>query len=216
MSFVLRSYWRSSCSWRVRIGLNMKGVAYETVSVHLVQDGGQQHTDEHRKLNPMRELPVLLVDGEPIAQSMGILEYLEENFPSPSLLPKDAIARARVRQMSEIINSGIQPIQNLRVMQKLGRDFDLPKEQQVGWSRDWIEFGFDALYVLIEKHSGRYSFGDDVTFVDLCLIPQLYNARRFNVDLEKYPRLLEIEKALNQLAAFANAHPDNQPDAVLS
>ena len=216
MSFVLRSYWRSSCSWRVRIGLNMKGISYETVSVHLVQDGGQQHTAEHRELNPMRELPVLLVDGEPIAQSMGILEYLEENFASPSLLPKDAIERARVRQMSEIINSGIQPIQNLRVMQKLGKDFDLPKEQQIAWSRDWIEFGFDALYVLIEKYSGRYSFGDEVTFVDLCLIPQLYNARRFNVDLEKYPRLLEIEKELNAIQAFADAHPDKQPDAVLT
>ena len=145
MGLVLRSYWRSSCSWRVRIALNLKGLSYETVSVHLVADGGQQHGEEHRSLNPMRELPVLLVDGEPIAQSMGILEYLEETHPEPSLLPEAALDRARVRQMAEIINSGIQPVQNLRVMQRLGREFDQPKERQVAWSKGWIEFGFDAL-----------------------------------------------------------------------
>ena len=202
MTYTLRSYWRSSCSWRVRIALNMKGVSYETVSVHLVKDGGEQHQEAHRALNPIRELPVLLVDGEPIAQSMSILEYLEETFPHPSLLPQNALDRARVRQMSEVINSGTQPIQNLRVMQKLGEAFDAPKEKQVAWSRDWIEFGFDALYGLVEKYGGRYAFGDAVTYVDLCLMPQLYNARRFNVDLTKYPRFLEIEKELNQIQAF--------------
>jgi maleylacetoacetate isomerase len=108
----------------------MKGVSYETVSVHLVKDGGEQHQEEHRALNPMRELPVLLVDGEPIAQSMSILEYLEETFPSPSLLPQNALDRARVRQMSEVVNSGTQPIQNLRVMQKLGEAFDHPKKNK--------------------------------------------------------------------------------------
>lgn len=214
MTYTLRSYWRSSCSWRVRIALNMKGVSYETVSVHLVKDGGEQHQEAHRALNPMRELPVLLVDGEPIAQSMSILEYLEETFPNPSLLPQNALDRARVRQMSEVINSGTQPIQNLRVMQKLGEAFDAPKEKQVAWSRDWIAFGFDALYVLVEKYGGRYAFGDAVTYVDLCLMPQLYNARRFNVDLTRYPRFLEIEKELNQIQAFVDAQPDRQPDAV--
>jgi len=214
MTYSLRSYWRSSCSWRVRIALNMKGVSYETVSVHLVKDGGEQHQEAHRALNPMRELPVLLVDGEPIAQSMSILEYLEETFPNPSLLPQNALDRARVRQMSEVINSGTQPIQNLRVMQKLGEAFDAPKEKQVAWSRDWIEFGFDALYGLVEQYGGRYAFGDAVTYVDLCLMPQLYNARRFNVDLTRYPRFLEIEKELNQIQAFVDAQPDRQPDAV--
>ena len=214
MSMTLLSYWRSSCSWRVRIALNFKGSSYETLPVHLVKDGGEQHTEAHRARNPMREIPVLLVDEQPLAQSMAILEYLEEVQPDPALLPKAAIDRARVRQMAEIINSGIQPIQNLRVMQKLGRDFQLPKEAQVGWSRDWITFGFDALSKLVDAHGGRYAFGDAISFADLCLIPQLYNARRFSVELERYPKLLEIEKNLEGHQAFVAAHPDAQPDAV--
>ena len=214
MNLVLRSYWRSSCSWRVRIALNLKGLAYETLPVHLVEDGGQQHTDAHRSVNPMRELPVLLVNDEPIAQSIAILEYLEEAHPSPSLLPSDSLERARVRQMAEIINSGIQPIQNLRVMQKLGRDFELPKESQVAWSHDWITFGFDGLYPLIEKYSGSCSFGDQISLVDLCLVPQLYNARRFSVDLDRYPKLVAIENHLSAHPAFKAAHPSQQPDAV--
>ncbi len=121
MSLILRGYWRSSSSWRVRIALNWKGLTYENLPVHLVADGGQQHSEDHRALNPMREVPVLLVDDEPLAQSVAILEYLEETQPTPPLLPKEPLARARVRQMTEIINSGIQPIQNLRVMQRLGR-----------------------------------------------------------------------------------------------
>ncbi len=216
MSFVLRSYWRSSCSWRVRIALNMKGIPYDAVPVHLVKDGGEQHGDVHQAVNPMRELPVLLVDGEPIAQSMAILEYLEETHPSPALLPTNSLDRSRVRQMAELINSGIQPIQNLRVMQRLGRDFDLEKPQQMAWSKGWIEFGFNALHRLVDTHRGRYAFGDEVTLVDLCLIPQIYNARRFSVDMEQYPHFLEIETALNAIQAFADAHPDQQPDAVLA
>ena len=216
MALVLRSYWRSSCSWRVRIALNLKGVEYETVAVHLVEGGGQQHHAEHRNLNPMRELPVLLVDDQPIAQSLAIIEYLEETYPEPSLLPQASLDRARVRQMAEVINSGIQPIQNLRVMQRLGSAFDLPKADQIEWSKEWIEFGFEGLHRLVERYGGRFSFGEQVTYADLCLIPQLYNARRFAVDLERFPRLLEIEAELQGLPAFVAAHPDQQPDAVLT
>ena len=216
MSFVLRSYWRSSCSWRVRIALNMKGIPYETVPVHLVRDGGEQHGEAHRAVNPMRELPVLLVNDRPISQSMAILEYLEDTHPTPALLPTDALDRSRVRQMAELINSGIQPIQNLRVMQRLGREFNQEKPAQMAWSKGWIEFGFDALHTLVDTHRGRYSFGDEVTLADVCLIPQIYNARRFSVDLDKYPHFLEIEAALNDLKPFMDAHPDGQPDAVLA
>ena len=213
MGLILRSYWRSSCSWRVRIALNVKGLDYETISVHLVRDGGEQHQAEHRSLNPMRELPVLMVDEQPIAQSMAILEFLEETYPDPPLLPQSEFARARVRQMAEIINSGIQPVQNLRVMQRLGSAFDLSKAEQIGWSKEWIEFGFEGLHRLIQRYGGRYSFGDDISYADLCLIPQLYNARRFGVDIERFPRLLEVESELVDVPAFVAAHPDQQPDA---
>ena len=213
MSYTLRSYFRSSCSWRVRISLAYKGISYETIPVHLLKDGGQQHGEAHRSANPMRELPVLLVGDEPLAQSMAILEYLEEAHPSPALLPQDSIARARVRQMAEVINSGIQPIQNLRVMQKLQKDFSLEKSDAMKWSADWIKFGFDALEVLVAKHSGKYCFGDEPSIADACLIPQLFNARRFSVDLEPYPNLTRVEEALNAIEAFQASHPSQQPDA---
>ena len=193
--------------------MNIKGATYETVPVHLVRDGGEQHQPTHRTLNPMRELPVLLVDGEPLAQSVAIMEYLEERFPTPALLPEDPLARARVRQMVEVINSGIQPIQNLRVMQRLGKTFSAEKSQQLQWSKGWIEFGFDGLHALVEKHGGRYSFGDDVTLADLCLVPQMYNARRFGVALDEYPLLTAIDERLSTLPGFQAAHPDQQPDA---
>ncbi len=214
MSLVLRGYWRSSCSWRVRIALNWKGLPYDTVPVHLVADGGQQHGEAHRRVNPMREVPVLMVDGQPLAQSMAILEYLEETYPTPPLLPADPVDRARVRQLAEVVNSGIQPVQNLRVMQQLGRDFAVEKPDQIAWSRDWIAFGFNALHQLVEQYGGDYSVGDAVSYADVCLIPQLYNARRFAVDLSHYPRLVEIEERLKELPAFQAAEPDQQPDAA--
>lgn len=213
MDYTLRSYFRSSCSWRVRIALAHKGLDYATIPVHLLHDGGQQHSQAHRKANPMRELPVLLVGDEPLAQSMAILEYLEEAHPAPSLLPRHALGRARVRQMAEVINSGIQPIQNLRVMQKLQKDFGLDKSQTKTWSADWIKFGFDALEQLVARHCGQYCFADEVSFADACLIPQLFNARRFDVDLAAYPNLTRIEEALNKLPAFEASQPSKQPDA---
>ena len=214
MKLILRSYWRSSCSWRVRIALNWKGLSYQTIPVHLVADGGHQHQTEHRSLNPMRELPVLLVDGQPLAQSVAIMEFIEEQYPSPPLLPKDPFGRARVRQLTEIINSGIQPIQNLRVMQRLGKDFAQPKSAQLAWSRGWIERGFVAFHELAEQYGGAYCVGNQLSFADLCLVPQLYNGRRFQVDLSAFPKLLAIEERLSKLPAFIDAHPDNQPDAA--
>ena len=214
MERVLLGYWRSSSSWRVRIALNWKGLAYETVPVHLVADGGRQHRPEHRALNPMRQVPVLLEDGRPLSQSVAILEYLEERHPEPPLLPSDPWERACVRQLTELINSGIQPIQNLAVMQRLKGEFALEPAQAKAWSRGWIEQGFVALEALVETVGGRYSVGDAVSFADLCLVPQLYNARRFEVDLRQFPRLTAIEDRLVELPAFVKAHPDQQPDAA--
>ena len=162
----------------------------------------------------MRELPVLTVNGETIAQSMAILEYLEEIHPEPSLLPDSPIDRARVRQMAEVVNSGIQPVQNLRVMQKLGRDYGLERPEQVKWSRDWIANGLSALETLVLGNGGQYCFGDRVSMADACLVPQMYNARRFEVDLSAMPSLVEIDARLQGLEAFKQAHPDEQPDAA--
>ena len=214
MGRILLGYWRSSSSWRVRIALNWKGLSYETVPVHLVDDGGWQHRPEHRAVNPMGQVPVLLEDGVPLTQSVAILEYLEERFPEPPLLPATPGDRARVRQMTEVINSGIQPVQNLRVMQRLRDELCLEPAQVQAWSRGWIEEGFEALETLVGQHGGRCCVGDRVSFADLCLVPQLYNARRFDVDLSRFPRLLAVEDHLAPLQAFAQAHPTQQPDAA--
>ena len=215
-SIVLRSYWRSSCSWRVRIALALKAVEYEICPVHLVANGGEQHGEGHQKVNPMRELPVLTVDGHHIAQSVAILEYLEEAFPQPSLLPSNLTERAVVRQMVQIINSGIQPLQNLRIMQALGLELGVDKASQVTWSRSRIAFGFNALETLVADHKGTYCHSDQLTMADLCLVPQLYNARRFSVNLDLYPALLTVEQNLLNIDAFRGAHPDAQPDAPAS
>ena len=212
MSLVLRSYWRSSCSWRVRIALHWKQLSFDLVPVHLVANGGEQHSAAHRALNPMRELPVLSVGDTHIAQSMAILEYIEEAHPSPPLLPTDPLERARVRQMAEVVNSGTQPLQNQRVMKYLGSTFEIPREQQLAWSRYWIALGLTGLEALVDQHGGACCHGDAISFADLCLVPQLYNARRFEVDVSAFPNLTEVESRLNGLPAFAASHPDQQPD----
>ena len=212
MNYGLRSYFRSSCSWRVRIVLAWKGLQADMIPVHLVQDGGEQHKEEHKALNPMRQLPVLLVGDQPISQSVAIMEYLEEVHPTPPLLPSSPLERARVREMVEVINSGIQPIQNLSVMQELKRKFEIDKEGTLGWSRYWITRGFGALETLVIQSHGRYSSGDQVTLADVCLVPQIYNARRFGVEMEAFPTLLKIEKELDAIEAFAAARPEVQGD----
>lgn len=212
MSYVLRSYFRSSASWRVRIALHHKGLPFETVPVHLLRGGGEQHGEAHRSLNPMEQLPVLLVDGVPLTQSLAILEFLEERHPDPPLLPRDPQARARVRQLAEIVNSGIQPLQNLEVMQRLGATFGADRPAQLAWARAYIERGLGSLEAIVATTGGRYAVGDDVSFADLCLVPQLYNARRFSVDLGRCPHLVAVDVRLAELAAFQAAHPDRQPD----
>jgi len=211
----LHNYWRSSCSWRVRIALNLKGLAFEYVPVHLVKDGGAQHTDAYRALNPLRTVPTLEFSHEGrihfLSQSLAILEYLEERYPSPALLPADPILRAHVRMLSEVMNSGIQPLHNLSVTQRVKSEL---KGDDKAWNAYWIDRGLTALQALAEQTAGRYCVGDDVSFADVCLVPQLYAARRFGVDLGPYGLLTRVEAVCAGLPAFQAAHADRQPDAV--
>jgi maleylpyruvate isomerase len=211
----LYSYWRSSSAWRVRIALQFKSIDCEIVPVHLLRDGGQQHRPEFGARNPMSQVPVLEEEGPAgifrLTQSMAILEYLEERHPEPPLLPRDPAARARARQLAEIVNSGIQPLQNLKLQQELrGRGLDpavLMKQFNVA--------GLNALEQLACTSAGRYLVGDEVTLADLMLIPQLYAARRLGVDVEAFPTLRRVELACEPLPAFKAAHPDAQPDREL-
>jgi maleylpyruvate isomerase len=211
----LHNYWRSSCSWRVRIALHLKGLAFEYVPVHLVKDGGAQHSESYRALNPLRTVPTLEFEHagrvHHLSQSLAILEYLEERYPLPALLPADALGRAHARMLAEVVNSGIQPLQNLMVTQRVKAELH---GDDRAWNAHWIDRGLGALQALAERTAGRYLVGDAVSFADICLVPQLYSARRFGVDLGPYGLLTRVETACAGLAAFQAAHADRQPDAV--
>ncbi|XP_071079343.1 maleylacetoacetate isomerase-like [Haliotis cracherodii] len=203
---VLYTYWRSTCSWRVRIALALKGIDFETNIVHLVKDGGQQHTEAYKKMNPMEQLPSLVIDGQTLSQSLPIIEYLDETRPGVKLLPEDPILRQKARALAEIVNCGIQPLQNLQVLQAIG------DAKKLEWAKKWIEKGFDALEQVIKETAGKYSMGDQVTLPDLFLVPQVYNANRFSVDMSCYPTISRIHAELVQLPAFKAADAHNQPD----
>lgn len=211
----LYGYWRSSCTWRVRIALAYKGLDHEYIPVNLIKDGGEQHRDEYGAVNPMRQVPVLEVEvgGAPLrlAQSLPIIELLEERHPEPRMLPADRYLRARTRQLAEIINAGIQPFQNTSTTRRLG---ELGIDEKA-FAKEHIERGLRAFQALAEETAGRYCVGDEVTMADACLVPQLYAARRFRVDLGELSTLTRIEEACMALPAFQAAHADRQPDAVL-
>ena len=206
----LYSYWRSSCSYRVRIALNLKEVSFEYREVHLVKEGGQQHGDAFRSLNPMGQVPFLIHEGKAISQSMAILEYLDQVFPDPALFPANPFKGAQVRQLCEMINAGIQPLQNLSLLQKIASDFNGDKGD---WCRHWMAIGFQAFEKQLETVSGSYCMGDTLTAADCLLIPQIYNALRFGVDMTPYPNMVRINRACLALEAFQLAAPENQPDA---
>ncbi|MDJ0834894.1 MAG: maleylacetoacetate isomerase [Acidobacteriota bacterium] len=211
--FVLYSYWRSSCSYRVRIALELKEQAYEYRGVHLVRDGGEQHRSDYRQLNPMGQVPYLIHKNVGLAQSMAAIEYLDAVHPQPRLIPTDPVDGARVRQLCEMINTGIQPLQNLGVLQYLGRHHDLDGEGKAGWSRHWMELGFSAFERELETHAGKFCFGDTPTAADCFLIPQVYNARRFKLDLGAFPHITRITETCEAMPAFKRAEPSVQPDA---
>jgi maleylpyruvate isomerase len=208
----LYGYWRSSSAWRVRIALAYKDLACEMVPVHLVRGGGEQHLPAFLRQNPMGQVPVLELDGDSgpwyLTQSMAILEHLEEIHPEPPLLPADRRGRARARQLAEIVNSGTQPLQNLKLQQTLRASGTDPAPLV----RGFIATGLSALETLSSATAGRFLVGDQPTFADVFLVPQLYAARRMQVDLAAFPTLLRVESTCAALPAFTAAHPDAQPD----
>ncbi len=209
----LYGYWRSSAAYRVRIALNLKGLAYRQVPVHLVKDGGQQHAPEYQALNPQQLLP-LLVDGETrIAQSLAILEYLEEVFPVPTLLPADPALRAQVRSLALHIACEVHPLNNLRVLQYLSAELGVDDEAKSAWYQHWLHSGLAAVEQGLALFGGRLSLGEQPGYLEACLIPQVYNARRFNCDLDAYPRILAMTARCEALQAFKQAAPEVQPDA---
>ena len=208
----LYSYFRSSAAYRTRIALNLKGIAYETTSVHLTKDGGHNKRPEFRAVNPQMRVPVLVTDnGETLIQSLAIIEYLDETHLDPPLLPRDPIARARVRALAQLIASDIHPLNNTSPLRYLKHQ--LRQEQSVidAWYHHWVIAGFEALEALVEP--GPYACGAAVTLADVCLVPQVANARRLNVPLDAFPKIVAIDKACNALPAFTRARPENQPDA---
>jgi maleylacetoacetate isomerase len=213
----LYSYWRSSAAYRVRIGLKLKGLAYETVPVHLLRDGGEQLSPAFAATNPQKLVPVLQHGQRTFRQSLAILEYVDEVWPEPPLLPSTSRDRQRVRALAQIVATDIHPLNNLRVLRYLEHEWNVPQPERDVWIRHWIMEGFDAFEALLDGHpaTGIYCDGFTPTIADCCLIPQVYNARRFGVDMARYPTIVAIEQACLELPAFRDAAPDRQPDAPL-
>jgi maleylacetoacetate isomerase len=203
---VLFDYWRSSASYRVRIALNLKGIAYRSLSVDLA--GGAQRSADYRARNPQGFVPALEIDGQRLTQSLAIIDYLEATRPEPRLLPADPAEAAHVRALALTIACDIHPLNNLRVLKQLTGPLDQNEAAKNGWIAHWIAEGFAALEALAAPRAGRFLFGDAPTLADICLVPQVYNARRFGVPLDEYPLLVAADAAAGAVPAFAAAHPD--------
>jgi maleylacetoacetate isomerase len=213
--FALYGYFRSSAAFRARIALNLKGIKPELRFVHLLRNGGEQHTPEYKALNPQELVPSLVHDGHTITQSLAIIEYLNELVPEPPLLPADAYGRARCRELAYVVACDIHPVNNLRVGRYIKKTFNTQDEDVFAWQRHWIELGFDALEKMLasSKETGKLCHGDTPTIADICLIPQVANARRVNLDIARWPTIAHIEAHALTLPAFDAALPKNQPDA---
>lgn len=212
----LYSYFRSSAAYRVRIALNLKGLPYEYVPIHLLKGGGEQHGADYQRINAAELVPALVEDGHAIGQSLAIMEYLDETHPEPALLPRDALGRARVRALAQSIACEIHPLNNLRVLQYLEHDLKLDDVAKATWYRHWITLGFTAIESMLANNQNTSTFchGDTPGLADCCLIPQIANSRRFETPLDAFPTIRRIEQACLAINAFAKAVPQLQPDAV--
>ncbi len=208
----LHNYFRSSTSYRVRIALHYKDIPFDYFPVHLLNNGGEHHRAEYKDLNPLEEVPSLVHDGKVIAQSFAIIEYLEEVFPKNSLLPPSAFERAKMRQFCENINSFIHPLSNLKVLQFLEKNHGYDLNQKEFWVQHWSKQGLASLEEMLRTSAGTYCFGDKVSMADLFLVPQVFSAKRFHMDLSPYPLVQKIDKNCEKLEAFRKAHPFRQID----
>ncbi len=208
---VLYNYFRSSASYRVRIGLYWKNLDFKYVPVHLLKDGGEQHMPAFQAINPAGEVPTLVHAGRPLSQSLAIFQYLDQLFPDKPLFPQDAFLKAQVWQFCESINC-IQPLQNLKVLQYLESDMKISKDQVKDWVQHWVISNLQTCEATLEKYSGQFCFGDQVTAADLFLMPQLFVVKRFEISLGSFPLIRKIEKNCEGLEAFKQAHPLVQPD----
>lgn len=208
----LYSYFRSSAAYRVRIALNLKGLSYETAAIHLIKDGGHNRRPEYRAINPQMRVPTLVTDnGDTLIQSIAIIEYLDETHPEPPLLPKDPVARAKARGIAELIACDIHPLNNTSPLRYLKHQLGQEQGAIDTWYHHWVREGFEALEALIAP--GPYAFGNAITLADVCLVPQVANARRLKVPLDKFPKIVAVDAACMALSAFHRARPENQPDA---
>jgi len=214
-SLRLHTYFRSSAAYRVRIALNLKGLPYTALPIHLLRDGGEQHGEAFDAFNPARLVPVLQDGAVTLTQSLAIIEYLEETHPRPALLPVGAPARARVGALALSIACDIHPLNNLRVMRYLKSEFELDDSRRQRWSRHWIAEGFAALERMLagSAYTGSFCHGDSPSLADCCLVPQIANAERVKCPLEVYPTLMRIRESCQHLPAFVRAAPEAQPDA---
>lgn len=213
----LYSYWRSSACYRVRIALNLKGLPYDLISVHLINNGGEQHREEFHAVNPQKLIPVLTDGGRVVRQSLAIIEYLEETYDGEmKLLPATSRDRARVRAFAQMVACDIHPLNNLRVMQYLERELKTSAEQRELWMRHWMDEGFRAIEALLASYpsTGTYCDGDEPSLSDILLVPQVYNALRWSLPMDGFPIIQRVYDNCMKLDAFDRARPENQPDAA--
>lgn len=208
----LYNYFRSSASYRVRLALNLKGIPFEYQAVHLINNGGEQNNKEYAAMTPMKQVPTL-VDGDfSLSQSLVIMEYLDEVHPEVKLFPYALKDRMRVKEFCEVINSGIQPLVNLKPLQTLESMFKISQTQKDEWVKFWTLHGMTAVEAMLQRQSGKYSYGNSVTAADCFLVPQVFTAKRFNVSLDRFPNTLRVFNALSELPEVQKAHPEKQPD----
>jgi maleylacetoacetate isomerase len=208
----LYSFFRSSAAFRVRIALNLKGLRYDTVGIHLQKEGGLNRKPDYQAVNPQMRVPALRLDsGEVLTQSLAIIDYLDETHPQPAFLPNDPLGRAKVRAVAQAIACDIHPLNNTSPLRYLKNELGLDQAKIDAWYHHWILEGFAAIETMIAP--GPYCFGRDVTLADICLVPQVTNARRLKVPLDRFPGIVAVDAACTRLSAFDAARPENQPDA---